>query len=226
MVRLRVKRKDAWWTVAVIDPLAAPLLRALLAKRWITANRLSAASLAVALAAGAAFAAERLVAGALLFQLSFLLDCMDGKLAHSRGQSSRYGGYVDSLVDAFRVVACFAGLVYAIADDAGFERRDIVAVALYPVLAYTVIVTGKAWPDRGAAEPLELPASTRAFVRAVPSRAGTPMSGVDGEAVLYTLAPLAGAPLAGVWVAVVFNAVHLLAAAAARVRFLAGRSSP
>ena len=215
---LRVKGKDAWWTVGVIDPLAAPAIRAALGARVVTPNRLSAASAAVAVVAGASFAAEQLVGGALLFQLSFLLDCMDGKVAHSRGQASRYGGYVDSVTDALRVVACFAGLAYAIADDAGFDRADVVAVALYPVLAYTVILTGKAWPDRSPTAPLELPASSSAFLRAAPRRAGSPFSGVDGEAVLFTLAPLAGEPVVGLWVAVAFNAFHLLASAALRVR--------
>jgi phosphatidylglycerophosphate synthase len=80
-VRIVVKAKDAWWTVAVVDPLVAPLLRAAFRRPWVTPNRLSVVSALAALASAGSFAAGSLIAGAVLYQVSFLFDCMDGKLA-------------------------------------------------------------------------------------------------------------------------------------------------
>jgi phosphatidylglycerophosphate synthase len=215
VVQLRVKKKDAWWTVVVVDPVAAPLLRALYQAPQVTPNRLTVASLTVAIAAGFSYASGTLVLGALLFQLSFLLDCMDGKLAHSRDQLSRFGGWFDSVIDGFRVVFCYGGLVWSFADD-DLSRATTAVIALYPVLSYTVIVTGKAWPDRPPSEALSLNASTISFVRASPRRAGSPASGVDAEAAVFTLGPLLAEPVIGIWVGAGLNLVHLLGTAPVR----------
>src|SRR3954451_18875249 len=70
---LPVKERDAVWTAYVIDPLAAPLVARVRGRRAVTPNRLTLASAVVAVGAAVAFALGPLLAGALLFQLSFLL---------------------------------------------------------------------------------------------------------------------------------------------------------
>ncbi len=215
---VRVKEKDAWWTVAVVDPLVALFFPSAARASWVTPNRLSLASLAVAFAAAASFAGSELVLGACLFQVSFLLDCMDGKLAHSRGQSNPFGAWLDSVVDAGRMSACYGGLVWALASDGGLERGATTIAVVYPILAYAVIVTGHAWPRRGPAGALVLEASPVAFARAIPRRMGTPASPVDAEAVVFTLGPLLGMPVLGIWIGALLNGVHLVAAWGVRGR--------
>jgi hypothetical protein len=92
MVSLTMKARDAWWTVVVIDPIAGTLVRLVSPVRRVTPNLLTLVSAVVAAGAVAAFAVGWLVVGALLFQASFVIDCMDGKLASLREQFGRYGG--------------------------------------------------------------------------------------------------------------------------------------
>ena len=64
---VKVKGRDCWWTVLVIDPLAAPLVRAVLWRAAITPNVLTAIAVLVAFGAAGAFAAGHMAVGALLF---------------------------------------------------------------------------------------------------------------------------------------------------------------
>src|SRR3712207_8819073 len=44
-----------------------------------------------------------LLLGALLFHLSFVLDCMDGKIARLNGTGSPFGSWLDYVFDRLRV---------------------------------------------------------------------------------------------------------------------------
>jgi phosphatidylglycerophosphate synthase len=103
------KRRDAWWTVLLVDPVAVRLVRLVAPYRWITPNKLT--GLATILGFGAAWAFwladyRWLVAGALLFHLSFVVDCMDGKIARLNGTGSMFGAWFDFMFDRLRVVLC------------------------------------------------------------------------------------------------------------------------
>jgi phosphatidylglycerophosphate synthase len=107
------KKVDAWWTVLLVDPLAVRLVRLVAPYRWITPNLLTWFATVVGLGAAVCFAlGDRgwLIAGALLFHASFVLDCMDGKVARLRGIGSLFGAWFDFMFDRLRVVACTAAL--------------------------------------------------------------------------------------------------------------------
>jgi phosphatidylglycerophosphate synthase len=114
-VRARTcKDRDAWWTVLLVDPLAVRLVRLVAPYRWITPNRLTTAAFAVGVGAAACFWQQSrlwLIAGAVLFHVSFVLDCMDGKVARLTGNGSVFGAWMDYVFDRFRVVACTVGLM-------------------------------------------------------------------------------------------------------------------
>ncbi len=113
----------------VIDPLAARVLPALLGREWVTPNRLTGLSGVVGLASGAALLSGRTRSGALLFEVRFLLDCLDGKVARMRGVKSSYGHFADGAVD-------FAGTAWAgLAVGAWMARSGRVPreVALLPL---------------------------------------------------------------------------------------------
>ena len=215
---IRVKGRDCWWTVVVIDPIAGPLVRAVRGAPWVTPNRLTAASVAVALAAAAAYALDRLVVGALLFQLSFLIDCMDGKLAQTRGIRNRYGSYLDGAGDAIRFAACTGGLVGALAAHGAITAGWVTVLAMFPTLHYVRLTTQNAWPDRPGGGWVTLPASMRALLRTAPGRLSKPGTTVDTEALAFTIGPLAGLPLEGILAAAALDGVRLLASLAIRVR--------
>ncbi|HEX8628660.1 MAG TPA: CDP-alcohol phosphatidyltransferase family protein [Catenuloplanes sp.] len=107
------KIRDSWWTVLLVDPLAARLVRLVAPYRSVTPNRTSFAALLVGLGAAACFGtAERpwLALGALLFHLAFVLDCMDGKIARLNGTGTVFGAWLDYMLDRIRVVVCAVAL--------------------------------------------------------------------------------------------------------------------
>jgi phosphatidylglycerophosphate synthase len=107
------KRRDAWWTVWLVDPLASRLVWLVAPWRWVTPNRLTTAAFVVGIGSAAAFWQGTygwLLVGALLFHLSFVLDCMDGKIARLNGTGSVFGAWLDYVFDRLRVAACVVGL--------------------------------------------------------------------------------------------------------------------
>jgi phosphatidylglycerophosphate synthase len=107
------KSRDAWWTVWLVDPLAARLVRLVAPYRWVTPNRLTIAAFVVGIGSAACFwqgGYGWLLLGALLFHLSFVLDCMDGKIARLNGTGSVFGTWLDYVFDRLRVAVCAVGL--------------------------------------------------------------------------------------------------------------------
>jgi phosphatidylglycerophosphate synthase len=107
------KSRDAWWTVLLVDPLASRLVRLVAPYRWISPNVLTSFATVLGLASAACFAFQDrgwLIAGALLFHFSFVVDCMDGKIARLNGNGSMFGAWFDFMFDRLRVIVCAAAL--------------------------------------------------------------------------------------------------------------------
>jgi phosphatidylglycerophosphate synthase len=226
-----LKAADAVWTAFVIDPIAVPLVALVRDRRAVTPGRLSAATALVALASAAAFASDRLWLGALLFQMSFLLDCMDGKLARVRGTASAAGALTDVAADALRLAACATGLAVALSRDgaltvSGTSLAAALACLYVGVRAGVAAIaqarSAAAVSDRRRPREDPAPAPTPlAVLRWAPRRAQTPGTTVDTEALAFTLGPLAGLPVAGLVAAVAIDllyAVVFYARASARTR--------
>jgi len=219
--RLKVKARDCWWTVLVVDPLAAPIVRALLPVRRVTPNMLTALAALLGLSAGSAFAVDQLVLGAALFQMSFVVDCMDGKLAHTRGTADRYGPYLDAVADAIRFAACTGGLVFGVVWHEAPGAGWMTMLAMFPTVHYARLATQAAWPDRQRTDPIVVPASAFAFLRVAPRRLSKPGTTVDTEALAFTIGPALGVPVLGVLAALVVDGARLLVSLATRI----GRST-
>jgi phosphatidylglycerophosphate synthase len=107
------KARDAWWTVVLVDPLAGRLVRVTANRTALTPNALSTGALVLGLgAAGCFWAADWkwLIVGAVLYHLSFVLDCMDGKIARLKGTGTVFGGWLDYVFDRVRVLICAVAL--------------------------------------------------------------------------------------------------------------------
>jgi phosphatidylglycerophosphate synthase len=107
------KVRDAWWTVLLVDPLAARLVRLVAPYRWVTPNLLTGLATLLGLGSAACFLAQDrwwLVGGAVLFHLSFVLDCMDGKIARLNGTGSMFGAWFDFVFDRLRAFMCALAL--------------------------------------------------------------------------------------------------------------------
>ncbi len=105
------KSRDAWYTVVFVDRVAIPLTHRLAATQ-ITPNQVTIGALVIR-----AFALALVVAGYLwwafvIWQVAFVLDCVDGKLARLTRRFSPYGKALDQWGD---LLMAFLLLVVAVA---------------------------------------------------------------------------------------------------------------
>ncbi len=122
--RVTQKKRDAWWTVMLVDPVATPLVRLTATYTRITPNQITWGAFLLGLGSAVCFAFgdwRWLIAGAVVYHLSFVLDCMDGKVARLTGQGSVFGAWLDFVFDRIRVAVCgvalMAGQYHRTGDD-------------------------------------------------------------------------------------------------------------
>ncbi len=107
-----VKGSDGFFTTFFVSPYSKYIAR-WAARRGFTPNQVTVAAMVIGILAAAAFATgERwgLVAGAVLLQLSFTADCVDGQLARYTRTFSKLGAWLDSIFDRAKEYVAFAGL--------------------------------------------------------------------------------------------------------------------
>ncbi|MCZ4101670.1 DUF5941 domain-containing protein, partial [Streptomyces sp. H39-C1] len=136
-VRLRnaVKARDGFFTTYCISPYSRYLAR-WCARRGLTPNQVTTASLLVALiAAGCAATGTRpgFVAAGVLLIASFVLDCTDGQLARYSLQYSTLGAWLDATFDRAKEYAYYAGLALGAARGGD----DVWALALGAMVLQT-----------------------------------------------------------------------------------------
>ncbi|TPQ23887.1 CDP-alcohol phosphatidyltransferase family protein [Streptomyces sporangiiformans] len=134
--RITEKKRDAWWTVLLVDPVATPLVRITAMRTKITPNQITWGAFLLGLASAACFALgdwRWLIAGAIVYHLSFILDCMDGKVARLTGQGSVFGAWLDFVFDRVRVMVCGVALMagqYQRTDDTVYIWLALAVVGL------------------------------------------------------------------------------------------------
>jgi phosphatidylglycerophosphate synthase len=107
------KERDSWWTVLLVDPLASRLVVTTANRTSITPNQLTVLGFILGVIASVLFwvaSPWALVLGAGCFHLSFVLDCMDGKIARLKGTGSLLGGWLDYFMDHLRILLCSVAL--------------------------------------------------------------------------------------------------------------------
>ena len=107
-----VKSRDGFFTTFFVSPYSKYIAR-WAARVGLTPNQVTVVSMLIGAGAAAAFATGHragLVVGAILLQLSFTTDCVDGQLARYTGNFSRLGAWLDSTFDRGKEYLVFAGL--------------------------------------------------------------------------------------------------------------------
>ncbi|MBM4355986.1 MAG: hypothetical protein FJ109_19725 [Deltaproteobacteria bacterium] len=126
--RLRNYQSSDFWAMVFARPLTILLLLPVADARWVTAWRITWASLVCKLAGIAALLAFPGwwggVGGGLLINLGLVLDNMDGTLCRYRGNSTFSGYYLDKAVD----IIGMAGMFAAIALRAWWKEGDVLDV--------------------------------------------------------------------------------------------------
>ncbi|MCB9565242.1 MAG: CDP-alcohol phosphatidyltransferase family protein [Kofleriaceae bacterium] len=127
--RASKKKKDInWFTEHIARPPAAVLLY-FLRRTPITPNQVTFLATFVAVGAGAMFALLPghlwLILAALVFELSFVLDCVDGQLARLKKIASPLGHLLDFLMDELKAM-----LIYGCITVRLWQQTDEVYVLL------------------------------------------------------------------------------------------------
>ncbi len=128
------KARDAWWTVFLVDPLAGRLVVTTANRTSVTPNQITWGAFVLGLGSAWCFLRAEwpwLVAGAVLYHVSFVLDCMDGKVARLKGTGTVLGGWLDYVFDRIRVLACTAALMWG--------QYDATEQDVYLVLGIAVV---------------------------------------------------------------------------------------
>ncbi|GGN99966.1 CDP-alcohol phosphatidyltransferase family protein [Microbispora bryophytorum] len=127
------KARDAWWTVFLVDPLAGRLVVTTANRTSITPNQITWGAFVLGLGSAWCFLQAEwswLVAGAAIYHVSFVLDCMDGKIARLKGTGTILGGWLDYVFDRIRVLACTAALMWGQYRATGQEIYLLLGIAV------------------------------------------------------------------------------------------------
>jgi phosphatidylglycerophosphate synthase len=191
------KEKDAWWTVWLVDPVAARLVWLAAPYPGLTPNRITALAFALGLGSAAAFAQRTtwwLVAGALLFHVSFVVDCVDGKIARLNGTGSVFGMWLDFVLDRVKVLICAVALFggqFARTGDLAFliAGGAVIFLDLFRYVNSSQI--GKVYAVIHEATPPRAPRGLRAGLLRRRVRAHL-VSGIEFEMFVFIVGPLIG----------------------------------
>jgi phosphatidylglycerophosphate synthase len=141
------KLPDLFWNLYVCRPVAAVVVNVLKDTR-VTPNQITLSAVVVALASAAMLVGlpgyRGLVAAVVVFELSYVLDCVDGMLARWRGIQSTPGHLLDFLMDeikAFVVLGAVSVRLFLERHDPVFLLMGITGlVALASGIALTTFL--------------------------------------------------------------------------------------
>jgi hypothetical protein len=154
-----VKSNDGFFTTFLVSPYSRFIAR-WAGRRGLTPNQVTTASLMLGLVAAAAFATgERwaLIAGAVLLQLSFTLDCVDGQLARYTLRFSNLGAWLDSIFDRAKEYAVYAGLAIGAAESVWLLAGCALALQTVRHMIYVAYKDTKPRPELPPQPPIEQP---------------------------------------------------------------------
>ena len=156
--RASKKKKDInWWTEWVCRPPAAFFVYLFQGTR-ITPNQVTIMSALICIGAGAMFITLPghlwLVMAAVVFELSFVFDCVDGQLARVRKTASPLGHLFDFLMDEIKAMLLFGCITIRLWHESGDERFLVVGLAALFALASGISMTSfMRRPEYGAPPP-------------------------------------------------------------------------
>ncbi len=211
------KKLDYWWTVLATDPVSLPIVGLLARGRRVTPDQVTVLALLLGLSVGPVFALgtrAALVAGALLFYLAFVFDCVDGKLARALGTTSRRGEALDHLADGGRRASASLGIAAWLWRSPDHAANDVWWAIAYIVLAYYFLeISGAAKAEaRGDGVGGRI---TRALAR----RRLLPNPGMpDVQAVVFIIGPLTGLVVPSLWVGMAMVTAAILLTVWRRLR--------
>jgi len=120
-IKKAVKTEDGIIATLISSRFSALLLR-YMGPTSITPNQVSAFSLVLSFIAGYLLYLGHywaLVAGAIMIQVHFVFDCLDGELARFQQRTSIYGGWLDQMIDRISEFIFVMGLTWGLYRQSG-----------------------------------------------------------------------------------------------------------
>jgi phosphatidylglycerophosphate synthase len=158
----------------------------------VTPARLTAVAAGFGVGSTAAFGTGHLVLGAVLYELRFFVDCLDGKLARLRGTSSPRGAFFDFACDVVLIGSNMAALGWHLVERRGVPLVLPFAVVVLALVTLWLVLFDSTVPRAGG------PARSRAAGRgrvgsflASHRLASAPWT-IEAETLLLFVAPLTG----------------------------------
>ncbi|MGI8879665.1 MAG: CDP-alcohol phosphatidyltransferase family protein [Jatrophihabitans sp.] len=115
VARSAARPGDGFYSTYVLRRISARLTPSAV-RRGVSANGVTIGSALVGLLGAVLFAVggrPALAGGAILLQLSLVLDCVDGEIARATRTRSAIGGWLDAATDRVKEYAALAGLAFA-----------------------------------------------------------------------------------------------------------------
>lgn len=115
-----------WWEQIILKPLVYRLVWLYANYTKFTPNQITITSFIFGLLSAYFFLQGtkiNLIIGALLFEVSYILDCVDGRIARLKALESKIGGYLDITTDVIKycfIIICMAYGQYNITRDIWF----------------------------------------------------------------------------------------------------------
>jgi hypothetical protein len=140
-LKAAIKKIDGWWASIFSGPLANYLLRYIADINWISPNHVTLFALFLGVLASVCFLIASplfMILGALLVQLSFIVDCMDGQLARYRQQFSLLGAWLDRIADRVKDFLYFFSLAlgFFLKHRSALNPRDLSNISSSSTINY------------------------------------------------------------------------------------------
>lgn len=119
------------WFLWLVSPATAVSLRI-----GLTADFYNFAGLALGIGAGGALAAGCLAAAGWALALSGVCDIMDGRIARATGATSRYGAFIDAVLDRYIELFFFLGFAFFLRQSAQAALAASLGVGASMLVSY------------------------------------------------------------------------------------------
>lgn len=110
----RLQRKS-WWAMLFILPIARRLSLFFINRTGISPNAITLGSFIFVVGAAIAFSSGSytgMIIGAILFEINYLFDCVDGTVARVKQLGTPLGAYLDPVLDRWRIVILSLSLAW------------------------------------------------------------------------------------------------------------------
>lgn len=147
---------DGWVDRVFNRPVGRPLAKGL-SRTWVTPNQISLASILLGVISGVLFGFGQhgwAIAGAVLFQVSAVLDCVDGDVARIVFKESPLGKWLDLIGDQVVHVSVFAGIAVGLFREGSDAPVGFLGVAAIvgALVSFGMVVRGMKRSAGGASD--------------------------------------------------------------------------